>query len=108
MKSIAKENIPSRRVIKQRFDQRLGKLSKFFDPLSELLAEEAESIINETWIKPDPIKKPEPIISLSKKLGAGYTRHYCPNCRKMAILATHNFCPICGIQINWNSNLKTA
>jgi hypothetical protein len=51
MKTIAKENFPTRQSIKRRFLRRLAGMSDLFDPIAELLAEEAERYLNELWLR---------------------------------------------------------
>jgi hypothetical protein len=102
MKVIAKENIPTRRQIKYRFDKRLARLSKLFNPITELLAEESEKIIHETWLMPEP-EIMEHKIYLSRNSMKGAKRYYCPFCQKQNIYYPYNYCPSCGTEIEWRS-----
>jgi hypothetical protein len=102
MKLIANENIPSRRAIKERFSNRMGGTAKLFEPLAELLSEEAEKIINETWLMPQS-EKEEPSITLVRKPKSArrFGRYYCKSCDTQKIYNSHFFCPHCGIAIKW-------
>lgn len=105
MKTIAKEVIPTRRTIKARFDRRLGGVSKLFDPISELLAEESEKILLETWQKPEP-KVNEEVLRIKQVNFRTNTRYWCTSCRKNNIFKSHNYCPHCGTKIEWINPYK--
>jgi hypothetical protein len=94
MKLIATENIPNRREIKKRFDNRLRGVAPMFEPITELLSEEAERIIHETWRTPE--------VQMTIKSHWASERHYCRNCGTQKIYPSHHFCPHCGIKIIWN------
>jgi hypothetical protein len=77
MKTIAKDNIPGRRDFKQRFNRKLGGTAKLFDPISEQLAEEAESFIMEVWLE----KLKDNTVFIKRKGPAYKQNHYCSNCQ---------------------------
>ena len=84
---------------------RLGSISKLFDPISELLAEESEKILLETWQKPEP-KVNEEVLRIKQINFRTNTRYYCNTCQKRNIFKSHNYCPCCGTKIEWINPYK--
>ena len=78
MKSLATQNFPTREDFKQRFNKKLRGLSNLFAPVTEQLAEEAESLILENWLQ----NKGRHIVEITYKSHCSSRRHYCPNCHK--------------------------
>jgi uncharacterized paraquat-inducible protein A len=103
MKTIAKENIPGRREFKSRFNRKLGATAQLFDPISEQLAEEAESLLMDVWLN----QFKEKTVFVTRRNKTSKQNHYCSNCQKSQIYPTHKFCPVCGMRVVWNE-LKKA
>ena len=97
-----KENIPSRKEFKTRFQKKLRGAAPLFEPIIDQLAEEAEKVIYQTWFE-TPVPVPEEVPSITVKLKSmNYRdRYYCRKCGKQNIYPHHNFCPYCGISIKW-------
>jgi hypothetical protein len=99
-----KENIPGRKEFKTRFQKKLRGVAPLFEPIIDQLAEEAESVIYETWLKtsvPEPKKEEDPFIHLFRKSLRPQEPYYCNNCRNDNIYFNYKFCPKCGIGIKW-------
>jgi hypothetical protein len=102
MKPLANHIIPTREEIRNRFERRLGRISGLFDPLTSLYAEETEMLIMELWRKNTHIlEKEEPFVYVNRTSYRTGARHYCPNCRSQTIYPKHNYCPSCGVKIQW-------
>lgn len=86
-----KENIPGRKEFKTRFNLKLKGVARLFDPITDQLAEEAESVIMDYWFEATT-NNPTVLISASSDFRE---RHYCPHCRNRNIYKGYNFCPKC-------------
>jgi hypothetical protein len=95
MKTIAKENFPTRQSIKRRFLRRLAGMSDLFDPIAELLAEEAERYLNELWLR----GAQPPVSFLKTKAGERRIVFQCPSCEGKEIQPGYSYCPKCGVKV---------
>ena len=105
IKMLAKQTFPTRADFRRRFAKRLGGVAKLFDPISELLAEEAESFLMELWLKED-LKKEHRRVIITTQGQVTRDRHYCPHCRNRNIYAGYRYCPKCGADVIWQNPLK--
>jgi hypothetical protein len=95
MKLVTKENIPGRREFKTRFNRKLGATAGLFDPISEQLAEAAESLVYEHWLEGKAFGGK--VIVTNKQ---GKDTHYCNQWdHSEGIKQCYRFCPHCGAQL---------
>lgn len=92
MKLVTKENIPGRRDFKSRFNRKLGATAGLFDPISEQLAEAAESLVYEHWLSGKAFG--------GKVFVENKETNYCnPWDHSLCIKQGYRFCPHCGSQV---------
>lgn len=89
------ERVYSQQDIQRRMGLSFGRASGLLESVLAKCAEVSQAMMYEV------VDLKENTVEVKRVGGRVNHEHYCANCQKRKVRATHNYCPHCGLKIIW-------